>query len=91
MQKGVPVEEVMKEQQGRKLVRPENVERELVDYLLVMESSNGCSKDGCKEWLSNNFTSESVDRVWLDHIFRRVKNELSLKRPTGKSYAKAAG
>lgn len=95
-------EEVVEKKLGRKPVLPINIENDLVKYLLLMESKYyGLTRRDVKRMayelavrngISHPFGEKSeAGRAWLDHFLHRHKDKLSIRKPTGTSYARARG
>lgn len=87
---------------GRKTVLGHDLEEELVRYILLMESKfYGLSRSDLKRMayslavrneLRHPFNnSMEAGRGWLDLFLKRHKKTLSLRRPTGTSFARACG
>lgn len=86
---------------GRKPVLPPELETKLVEYILFMEARYyGLTRQDVRKMayqlamrngISNNFKNEMAGRAWLDHFLKRHKDNLSLRRPMGTSYARAQG
>lgn len=87
---------------GRPTVLPPKLEEELVKYCLVMESSffgltrrdlrrmayQLAERNGIKHpFVKNNMAG----RAWLDLFIKRHKDRLSIRKPTGTSFARAVG
>lgn len=86
---------------GRKPILPAEVESELVDYLLEMEKTfYGLTRNDVRRIAfqlaeRNNivhpFTNGLTGRAWFDHFMNRFKKRISIRKPTGTSYARALG
>mgnify|MGYP000238704544 CR=1 FL=1 len=86
---------------GRKPVLPASIE-ELVKYALEMEAKfygltrqdlrkmayQLAIRNGIKHPFGN---SEMAGRAWLDHFLFRHRNKISVRKPTGTSFARAIG
>lgn len=93
-------EQVVEKKLGRKPVFSTEIEQQLVEYLLLMESKyfgltrrdvkvmayQLAVRNGIKHPFGNK---EEADRAWLDHFLNRHKQRLSIRTPTGTSYARA--
>lgn len=87
---------------GRKPILPAQIEEELVKYALVMEAKfYGLTRqdlrnmayqlvvrNGIKHPFGNN---ETAGRAWLDHFLFRHRDKISVRKPTGTSFARAMG
>lgn len=88
-----PPEEAATTRLGRKTIMGDKLERELVEYLLQVESKfydltrqdvrriayQLCEKNGIK----NPFKTEGLGgRAWFDHFMRRHKDVLSVLKPS---------
>ncbi|CAB3251125.1 unnamed protein product [Arctia plantaginis] len=86
---------------GRKPVLPPVLEKKLVEYILFMEARYfGLTRMDVRKMayqlalknnFKNQFRNEVAGRAWLDHFLKRHKNNLSLRRPMGTSYARTQG
>ncbi|RLU21708.1 hypothetical protein DMN91_006084 [Ooceraea biroi] len=86
---------------GRRPIFPHLLEKKLVDYLLFMEAKYyGFTRIdvrrityqlALKNNIPNQFRNEVAGRAWLDYFLSRHKNELSLRKPMGTSYARVQG
>lgn len=86
---------------GRKTVLGEDLERELVAYLLQMEESffgftlgdlqRMAFQVASRNGLNHPFKDGQAGRAWLDLFMERHKNELSLRKPCGTSFSRALG
>lgn len=86
---------------GRKPALPAALESELVDYLQYMEAKfYGFTRMDVRKMayqlavrngIATNFRNEIAGRAWLDHFLRRHQDKLSIRKPTGTSYARAKG
>lgn len=86
---------------GRKPVLGEELETELVEYILAMESKfYGLTRRDVRQMaytlatrnnIDNPFKREIAGRSWLDSFLHRHRNTLSTRRPTGTSFARALG
>lgn len=100
-QTNMPPEDVVNKVLGRKPVLPDHIEKELVEYLLTMESMfYGLTRQDVRRLgfqlaqrngIKHPFATELAGRSWLDHFLRRHKKKLSIRKPTGTSYARAEG
>ncbi|KAJ8720706.1 hypothetical protein PYW08_006171 [Mythimna loreyi] len=98
---GESIDSVVNRPLGRKCVLPPEIEKELVAYLLFMESKyygftlldvrRMAYQLATKNGIPNPFKKEVAGRAWLDHFLNRHKNELSIRKPTGTSYARVQG
>lgn len=94
-------EKIVEKPLGRKTVLPPNIEKKLVEYILLMEAKYyGLTRIdvrrmayqlALKNNIPNNFTKEIAGRSWLDLFLRRHKHELSLRKPLGTSFARVQG
>lgn len=95
-------EEIVEKKLGRKPVLPTNLEEQLVQYLLLMESKYyGLTRRDVKVMafqlaVRNNVkhpfgAKEEAGRAWLDHFLCRHKDRLSIRKPTGTSISRANG
>ncbi|GBP55030.1 Tigger transposable element-derived protein 1 [Eumeta japonica] len=85
---------------GRKPILPPELEEKLVEYILIMEAKYyGLTRMdvrrmvyqlASKNNLPNHFKNEVAGRAWLDLFLRRHK-EVSVRKPTGTSYARVQG
>lgn len=97
-----PPEEAASTKLGRKPLMTDDLEKELVEYLLLMESkfyglTRGdvrriayqlCERNGIK----HPFTEQGLaGRAWFDHFMRRHKNFLTVLKPTATSFSRANG
>lgn len=101
--KNMEPEVVCRTKLGRKPVLPDFLEKELVKHCLEMEESffGLTRRDVCniafqlarKNNIPHPFSllRKSAGKDWLHHFRMRHKNVLSLRRPTGTSYARALG
>lgn len=101
--KNMKPEVVCRTKLGRKPVLPDFLEKELVKHCLEMEKSffGLTRRDVCnvafqlarKNNIPHPFSllRQSAGKDWLHHFRMRHKNVLSLRRPTGTSYARALG
>lgn len=86
---------------GRKPVLPAQLEEELVQYLLQMEKTfYGLTRNdvrriayqlAAKNNISHPFSNGLAGRAWFDHFMNRFKDRISIRRPTGTSFARAVG
>ena len=86
---------------GRKPIIDVKLEKELVEYLVVMESKfygltrqdvrriafELCERNGIK----HPFTDGLAGRAWFDHFMSRHKNVLSILKPTATTFSRANG
>lgn len=96
-----PLSAVVGKKLGRKPILGEELEAQLVSYLLQMEQRFfGCTivdlrriayQLALKNGLQHTFTSESAGRSWADAFLERHKDLLSLRKPCGTSFARALG
>lgn len=97
----VPAEKAATTRLGRKCILGENLEQELVDYVLRMEAKfyGLTMKDlrrlafqlAVKNKLTHPFSEDGLaGRAWIDLFLKRHPN-LSIRKPTGTSFARAAG
>ncbi|XP_046677318.1 uncharacterized protein LOC124365384 [Homalodisca vitripennis] len=97
-----PPEEAAATRLGRKTIMGDQLEMELVEYLLQMESKfygltrqdvrriayQLCVRNGIK----NPFKTEGLaGRAWFDHFMRRHKDVLSVLKPSATSFSRANG
>ncbi|KAJ4425867.1 hypothetical protein ANN_27493 [Periplaneta americana] len=92
---------LVKERLGRKPILPEKIEKELVEYCLLMESKfYGLTRNdirriayqlAVRNGIRNNFIDDMAGRVWFDHFMNRHKHQLSIRKPEGTSLARAIG
>ncbi|GBP96437.1 hypothetical protein EVAR_99098_1 [Eumeta japonica] len=90
---GESLDSVVHRPLGRKCVLPPEIEKELVEYLLFMESKyygltlmdvrRMAYQLATRNEIPNPFIKEVAGRAWLDHFLNRHKNELSIRKPTG--------
>ncbi|CAG9831030.1 unnamed protein product, partial [Diabrotica balteata] len=93
--------EVHTKKLGRKPAIPEELENELVEYLKYMEAKfygftrldvrRMAYQLAIRNGIQTNFRNEIAGRAWLDHFLRQHKDKLSIRKPTGTSYARAKG
>ena len=88
---------------GRSAVLPQELEDQLVEYLLLMEKKfYGLTRSDVKRMayqlvtlnnLPNPFSkdNESAGRKWLDLFLKRHKDRISVRKPTGTSIHRAKG
>ncbi|GBP72623.1 hypothetical protein EVAR_83133_1 [Eumeta japonica] len=87
---------------GRNTVLGSELERQLVEYILTMESKfHGLTRTDVRLMaymlakrnnLKNPFSqSDMAGKKWLKLFLNRHKEKLSLRRPTGTSFARAFG
>ena len=89
------------EKLGRKPTLPCKIEKELVEYCLLMERKfYGLTRNDIRRMayqlalrngISNQFNDEIAGRAWFDHFMNRHKNQLSIRKPEGTSLARAIG
>lgn len=94
-------EEVVQTQLGRKTVLGEETEKDLVNYILTMEAKYyGLTRKDVRRLAYtlairngrvNVFKNGIAGRSWLDAFLRRHGSLLSVRRPTGTSFARALG
>lgn len=94
-------EEVVQTQLGRKTVLGEDIEKDLVNYILTMEAKyygltrKDIRRMACTLAIRNGretvFKNGIAGRSWLDAFLRRHGSLLSVRRPTGTSFARAMG
>lgn len=94
-------EEIVQTKLGRKTVLGNEIEEELVQYILVMEAKYyGLTRKDVRRMaytlasrngIEHPFKNGVAGRSWLDGFLRRHKNVLSTRRPTGTSFARALG
>lgn len=97
-----PPEEAALTKLGRKPIMSEELETELVEYLLIMESKfygltrqdvrrvayQLCERNG----INHPFSEEGLaGRAWFDHFMNRHKNVLSVLKPSATSFSRANG
>lgn len=97
----LPVGDVASTKLGRKTVFSDAVEKELVEYILKMEAQfyGLTKKDLCRmaytvairNDVEHPFRNGIAGRSWLDGFLRRHNDQLSMRRPTGTSFARALG
>lgn len=100
-EKDTPLDALVSKKIGRKPVFDENFENELVEYALKMEDTlYGLTKTdmrriafqlAIKNNMSNPFNNNIAGRYWLDGFLKRNKDRLSLRKPSGTSFARARG
>lgn len=94
------VKKLLKVPLGRKTVLPPEIEKELVNYCLIMEKTDS-QRRILKEWLFNelleitlniNFLTKkkSAGRKWMGLFFKRHPN-LSMRKPQNLSLARIQG
>lgn len=86
---------------GRKPYLGEEIEEELVLYLLIMEQKFfGCTSGDLRRMayqlsvrngLQISFKSNEAGRAWVDLFLKRHKGRLSLRKTCGTSFARALG
>jgi uncharacterized protein YraI len=87
---------------GRKTILGSELERQLVEYILIMESKfHGLTRTDLRRMafmlakrnnLQNPFgESGMAGKKWLKLFLNRHKDKLSIRRPTGTSFARAFG
>ncbi|KAI5715791.1 hypothetical protein M8J77_022459 [Diaphorina citri] len=86
---------------GRKPILTDELEKKLVEYLQIMEAKYyGLTRMdvrrmayqlAVKNNLSHKFVSDIAGRSWLDHFLDRHKDKISIRKPTGTSFARANG
>ncbi|CAH1993676.1 unnamed protein product [Acanthoscelides obtectus] len=86
---------------GRRPVLPPYLEEKLVEYILHMEqifyglTRMDVRKIAYQLTVQNNipnpFKNDIAGRASLDHFLKRYKHQLSLRKPTGTSYARVQG
>lgn len=87
---------------GRPTVLPPKLEEELVKYCLVMESTFfGLTRRDLRRMayqlaernvIKHPFVKNNMaGRAWLDLFMKRHKDRLSIRKPTGTSFARAVG
>ncbi|KAJ8928285.1 hypothetical protein NQ314_019168 [Rhamnusium bicolor] len=94
-------DQIVKTVLGRKTILGENLERQIVEYILTMEAKfYGLTRRdirimaytlAVRNGLDHPFKKEIAGRSWLDAFLRRHKKIISLRRPTGTSFARALG
>lgn len=94
-------EKVVKTVLGRKTVLGDEREQELVQYILVMEAKfYGLTREDIRimaytlavqNGLQHPFKKEIAGRSWLDAFLRRHRETLSIRKPTGTSFARVLG
>lgn len=100
-EKDTPTEQLVRKNIGRKPVFNKHFESLLVEYALEMESKfYGLTQMDLRRLayqlalrnnISNPFTSNAAGRYWLKGFLSRNKNILSMRKPTGTSFARALG
>ncbi|XP_023238520.1 uncharacterized protein LOC111637281 isoform X2 [Centruroides sculpturatus] len=101
LQADIRPEQFVKKTLGRKPILPEDIEKQLVEYILSMESIfYGLTRMDLRRMafqlavrnkIPNQFKEGLAGRSWLDHFLNRHKQQLSLRRPTRMSYACTEG
>lgn len=86
---------------GRKTILGDDLEQELVRYILAMEQKFfGCTRSDVKRMayqlatlngLPHPFNSTEAGRSWVDLFLERHKDVLSLRKPCGTSFSRALG
>ncbi|KAJ8941970.1 hypothetical protein NQ314_010190 [Rhamnusium bicolor] len=90
-------DQIVKTVLERKTILGENLERQLVEYIITMEAKfYGLTRRdirimAVRNGLDHPFKKEIAGRSWLDAILRRHKKIISLRRPTGTSFVRALG
>lgn len=94
-------QEVSSNKMSRKSILPENLEKELVKYLLLMETKFYClTRNDIRRMayhlaernhIPNPFTGYIASRAWFDHFINRYKDKLSIRKHCGISIARAKG
>lgn len=97
----LPFNDIVNTKLGRHSILGENIEKQLVDYVLKMEGQfyGLTKKDLCRmayllairNGIEHPFKNEIAGRSWVDAFLRRHHNLLSIRRPTGTSFARALG
>lgn len=92
---------LVNEKLGRKPILPLQIEKELVEYCLLMERKfYGLTRNdirrmayqlAARNGISNNFNDDMAGRAWFDHFMNRHKHLLSIRKPEGTSLARAIG
>lgn len=90
--------EVVGKKLGRKPTLPDGVEKELVDYLLLMESKfygfttmdvrRMAYQLAARNGIEHHFAGECAGRAWFDHFLRRHREKLANRKSTGISHAR---
>lgn len=96
----MPPEEAVNLKMGRKPIMSKELEQELVNYLVIMESKfygltradvrrlafQLCERNG----VQHPFSKDGIaGRAWFDHFMNRHKDVLSLLKPTATSFSRA--
>ena len=86
---------------GRKTVLGDKLEKMLVEYLLFMEATyfgftitdlrRLAYQLAIRNGLPHPFKADEAGRAWADLFLQRHKSVLSIRKPTGTSYARALG
>lgn len=98
---GISPEEAVSRKLGRKPVIPNEIESELVHYLLLMEQKfYGLTRDDvrrlafqlcAKNNIKHPFNGTMAGRAWFDHFLHRHKDILGILKPTATSFSRANG
>ncbi|XP_063218965.1 uncharacterized protein LOC134529129 [Bacillus rossius redtenbacheri] len=96
-----PEQVVQESRLGRKPFLNAELEKQLVSYLLVMEEKYfGCTLTDLRRMayllaqrngLTTPFKNGEAGRAWADLFLERHKDQLSIRKPCGTSYARALG
>lgn len=86
---------------GRKPVLPDNIEKQLVEYLVEMDNRfYGLTRLDVKRMayqlaqrnnIQHPFSSNAAGRAWFDLFIRRHKNKITIHKPIGTSFSRANG
>lgn len=97
----LPTSNIVSTKLGRKTVLGNDLEKELIHYILEMEAQfyGLTKKDLCRmaytlairNDIKHPFKNGIAGRSWLDAFLKRYKEQLSMRRPTGTSFARALG
>nr|CAI5862407.1 unnamed protein product [Callosobruchus analis] len=100
-EKNDSIAEVVDKPIGRKPVLDRDIESQLVDYILVMEGlfyglirmdlRRLAYQVAVQNNIENPFREGVAGRYWLKGFLKRHQNILSVRQPTGTSYARANG
>lgn len=86
---------------GRKPTLPADLEKDLVEYCVLMESKlYGLTRNDIRRMafqlatrngIQTPFTNDIAGRAWFDHFMNRHTHEICLRKPVGTSQARALG